>query len=385
MRFMVPAFAALVALACGGGGGELAELPEGEAPGAAPVEPVTVQVAAVERRRITPTVRSVGTAEPLRAANLGPQIGGRITHIYVEEGDVVDARDRLVRIDSRSISTGRDRAAANVEAAESQVQQLEQELTRLRPLAANGTVPQQQVDTMSLQLDAARAQLAAARTGVRDARNALGDATIRAPFAGIISNVMMEVGETALMQPPSIVLRLVDLSAVEISTQVPEIELATLGVGVPATVHFRSLDADFEGQITRISPEVDRRTRTVEVVVRVDNPDGRIRGGLSADVTLRPGEPRNALVVPRLAARGLGDARRVYVVEGDRAVERAVRVQALGDDLEVLEGLSGDERVVSPLPPRLGDGSPVRVQEADAPPEEGAPSEEPAPSEESAP
>ncbi|MGF1469775.1 MAG: efflux RND transporter periplasmic adaptor subunit [Sandaracinaceae bacterium] len=373
-RGSVAACAALLAITaplagCGAEGEARAELPA--PPGEAEVEAaLAVQVVPVETREIRPTLTAVGTAEPIRAADLGPQATGRIVALPVEEGVAAEEGQVLARLDTRMASLAASQAGSSAASALARVRELEQEVERLLPLAEDGAVPERDVDQLRLQLEAARASHTAAVQGVAMARTTLRDSTVRAPFAGVVSEVRMELGETATSQPPSVILRLVDLSVVEVTARFNESELPRLRPGTPVTVRFPALDQSFEGAVHRIASEVDRQTRSVSTVVRVDNPDGRIRGGLSAEVALRPGEPRTALVIPRAASRGFGDHRRVYVLADDdgaaRAEERTVTVEALGEsELEVLEGLEGDERVIAPLPSRIRGGSAVRVQAAE--------------------
>ncbi|MEC7520623.1 MAG: efflux RND transporter periplasmic adaptor subunit [Myxococcota bacterium] len=359
-----PFFIALALVGCGAEGG--VELPA-SAQAAGEAEPVQVATRAPEAREVEPSVHAVGTAEPIRAADLGPQVTGAIVDLPVSEGQLVEENAIIARLDARSIRAGAAQAASSAQGIDAQVRQLEQELTRLRPLAQRGTIPSQQVDQMELQLEGARAQLAAARSGASQARTAVSNTTVRAPFAGVISQVGMEVGETATVAPPSTIARLVDLSAVEIAARIPERELARVREGAAAEVRFPALDQSFEGAVSRIAPEIDTQSRTVEIVVRVDNPERLIRGGMSAEVTVRAGGTRTAMVLPAEATRGMGDARRVFVLRDGHAEERSIRVQPLGaGTVEIVEGLEADESVISPLPPRLRDGTPVRTQTAAA-------------------
>jgi RND family efflux transporter MFP subunit len=355
--------ASLALGACGGEGG--VELPETPPAAAEAAAPVAVQTRPVESRQIQPRIEVVGTAQPIRAANVGPQMSARIDAIEVEEGDTVEEGQVLVRLDARTTRLGASRAASSAQGAAAQVRQLEQELARLRPLAARGTVPSQQVEQMELQLEAARAQASAARSGAAQASAAARNGLVRAPFSGVVARIPMEVGETATMVPSSTILRIVDLSAVEIRARVAERELARLREGLSATVRFPALQRAFEGTVARIAPEIDPATRTVEVVVRVDNPERVIRGGMSAEVAIRPGAARSAVVIPAEAARGMGETRRVFVASGGRAEARSVRVAPLDDgQLEVLEGLGAGDVVVSPLPGRLRDGAPITTEAA---------------------
>ncbi|HJL15196.1 MAG TPA: efflux RND transporter periplasmic adaptor subunit [Sandaracinaceae bacterium LLY-WYZ-13_1] len=352
----------LALMACGGGEG--VSLPDQAEAATDEEAPLAVTTRAVETREVRPTIDAVGTAQPIRAADIGPQMSARIDAIEVSEGDEVEEGQVVVRLDARTTRLGASQAASAARGASAQVQQLEQELARLRPLASRGTIPSQQVEQMELQLEAARAQASAASSGAAQASAAARNGIVRAPFDGVVASVPMEVGETATMVPSSTILRIVDLSAVEIDARVPERELARLREGAGATVRFPALQRAFEGTVARIAPEIDPQTRTLEVVVRVANEDRVIRGGMSAEVAILPGGARTALVLPSEATRGMGESRRVFVAADGHAEERTVRVAPLEEGtVEVLEGLAAGDSVVAPLPSRLRDGATITVQD----------------------
>lgn len=365
MRRELPlAWVSIVLVACGSEGG--VELPEVPAVGAETAGPIVVETRPVESRQVRPRIVAVGTAQPIRAADIGPQMSARIVAIEVEEGDSVSAGDVLVRLDARADQLGASQAASSAQGAAAQVRQLEQELERLRPLAERGTIPSQQVEQMELQLEAMRAQASAAATGAARASTAARHGVVRAPFSGTVARILMEVGETATMVPSTTIVRIVDLSTVEIRARVAERELARLDAGLAASVHFPALGQAFEGTLARIAPEIDPLTRTVELIIHVQNPEGRIRGGMSAEISIQPEGGRTVVVLPPDATRGLGESRRLFLVSEGHAEARTVRVSPLDDgSLEVLEGIGAGETVIAPLGTRVRDGAPVVTSPAD--------------------
>lgn len=363
----------LAVAGCGNAEGNLPDLPDPTAGAGAPIE---VPVATVTEERISVPVVASGATEPLRAADLGPQLTAQIAAVLVQEGDHVEEGQPLVRLDVRDASLRAAQAQAGAASANVQAQLAANEYQRLAPLAARGTIPTQQVDQLRAQRDALASAAAAANAMVGQARRGVTEAIVRAPFAGTVSMVLAEVGEVATMMPPTILVRLVDLSQVEVSVRVHERDLARIAPNDEVEVRFPSMGQTSAGRVTFISPEIDPRSRTAGVTARIPNPLGNLRSGLFAELRIRPSQARQGLVVPRAAVLGSGDTATVYVVKGDRVERRTVTVAPIDDDrLQVTEGLRAGEVVASGRLDRLADGATVRAR-AGTPPNPAGPSAE---------
>jgi len=345
-------------------GGALPDLPDPSAGAGAPVE---VPVATVAMEAISVPVVASGATEPVRAADLGPQLTAQIAEVLVQEGDQVVQGQPLVRLDVRDASLRAAQAVAGAASASVQAQLAASEYQRLAPLAERGTIPTQQVDQLRAQRDALANAAQAANAMAGQARRGVTESIVRAPFAGTVSMVLAEVGEVATMMPPTILVRLVDLSEVEVSVRVHERDLALVARDDAVEVRFPSLRQTSTGRVTFISPEIDPRSRTATVTTRIPNPLGNLRSGLFAELRIQPSQVRQGLVVPRSAVLGSGDEVAVFVVKGDRAERRTVTVVPIDDErMEVTEGLRAGEVVAKGRLDRLADGAPVRAQ-ADTP------------------
>lgn len=350
-----------LSIGCGTEGGT--ELPEtsGSAPGAGAQTPTVAAVRAT-LARVDEGIRVIGSSRPVRAANLGPQMTARITEIQVEEGSSVSEGDVLVRLDARASAISARQARAMAEAATVQAEQTSAEVDRLRPLASEGTIASQQMDQLLAQQRATAASANAANAAVAQAQTMLRNSSIRAPFDGIVSSVRMEVGETATLMPPSVVLRVVDLSELEVRGRVSERHLPSLELGAPVTARFIALDRSVEGRVSFVGLEVDPQTRTVEVIARIPNEEGALRAGTSVEITIAAGEPREAVTLPQAAVGGAGDARRAFVLVDGRAMARDVTVRPIaGNRVEVVAGIDEGELVITPFTTALADGASVEI------------------------
>lgn len=358
---------ALGLLGCGDRGEKLTQLPSTEAAGAQ-AAPVTVTTTVVARESVAHPVLATGTTEPVQAANVGPQLTARVTAVLVDEGDVVKAGQPLVRLDVVSGELREQQAAAQVAQTQSQYELAKSEYDRLAPLVERGTITQQQLMRLASQRDALKAAADAARVANADAAHSVTNAIVRAPFAGVVSAVKVEVGEIATMTPVQVLARIVDLSSVEVRFSVHERELARFTVGSKVSAHFTSANETREGEVRFISPEISAATRSAEVVARFPNKDSKLRAGMFTELSIAPEQAAPSLVVPNTAVGGTGSSRYAFIVADGVAKKRSVRVAAVDSNkIEVLEGLAVGDVIVRDGVGKLSDGVKVSLAELSAP------------------
>jgi RND family efflux transporter MFP subunit len=364
-RSLVLSVLTLLPLAgCKERGEKLTQLPAAET-ATQQAEVVSVTVVPVKRENVSRSVLATGTSEPVRDANLSPQMTGRIASIHVKEGDKVKAGAVLAQLDSMEASLRVEQTTASAASSRSQYELAKAEYDRLAPLAERGTVTAQQLQRLAGQRDALKSAADATQVMEADAKRHVTNTSIRAPFSGVISKVHSEVGEVATMMPVTVIVRLVDLSSVDVRVPVHERELARIAIGNRVVASFPSISASAEGKVTFISPEIDPKTRSAEVVTRIPNPESKFRAGMFTEISIDPKGTQESLVVPKGAVGGTGDNRYVYVVNGEVVEQRKVRVSAVdAESMEVLEGLKLDEPVVREGIGRLSDGVRVKLTEA---------------------
>jgi membrane fusion protein, multidrug efflux system len=357
---------------------KLTQLPAADGKGALPVA-LRVSAATVTRQAVVRSVIANGTTEPARVADLGPQMTGRIGAMLVKEGDKVKAGQNLVRLDADEASLRVQQTAAGAAQAKAQYELAKAEYERLAPLLARGTITPQQLQRLEAQRDALKSATEAAHVAQSDAQRMQSNTTVRAPFAGVVSKVNMEVGEVATLMPPSVLLRLVDLSSVDVRVRVHERELSRIAIGDAIEASFSSSKQRAEGKVTFISPEIDPRTRNAEVVTRIPNPLGMLRAGMFAEISIRPKTSEDTLVVPASAVAGAGDNRYVFAIDNNTAKRIKVRIAPVdGQIVEVLEGVPVGMRVVAEGLGKLSDGVLLTVGESQPePPSAGTPEQQP--------
>lgn len=345
--------------ACGheAGGTELPTAP----PSAAETGPTQVSTQPAAQVQISATVRVTGNLRPVREADLGADVIGRITDVLVDAGDHVEEGQLLLRINAAHARANRAQAEASASGIDAQIAQLDQDIERLEPLVAGGVVAGAELDRLRSQRDTVSANRRAASAAIRATSSTLPSYEVRAPFAGIVEDVAAEVGEIAIAGGPSLV-RVIDLSTVEAELSVPESKLALAESNPSVTGTTRAYGETIGGRVVRIGSTFRSETHAAPVVVAFDNADGRLRAGMFIEVELRSGSQRTAVVLDSALVRGSAEDRYTFVVQDGTVERRSLTVEPMADGrFEVLTGLAPGEAVVSASSGNVSQGQAVEV------------------------
>jgi RND family efflux transporter MFP subunit len=250
----------------------------------------------------------------------------------------------------------------------------EAEFTRVQSLLDQKVVSKAEWEQRRTQVEAARQQykvavnlagqsyrsLQAARARVSLANKSMADTSVRAPFAGLVAERLVSVGD--YVTKGTRVATVVSIDPLRVELSVPEQAIAQIRPG--QTVRL-TVDAypgeEFAATVRFVSPSlrVDQRALTVEAVA--SNKDGRLKPGLFATALIQQGSPAPALVVPGTAVETVSGTSRVYVVKDGKADERIVTLgDKLAGQIEITTGLEKGEVVVAEPRGRVADGMAVR-------------------------
>jgi len=353
------------------------------------VKATAVRVGTAARETVHQGIRAPITIEPAMRATITPQVGGVLTEVLKRTGDTVETGERLLRIAATDYRLALDQARSGLAGAEAGVAQAEAayenakiQYERYEKLRAENAITEAEFEKVKTGYqaakagyDAANSQLRAADTGIRSARKRISDTVITAPFSGYVVARYMDPGELVRpMGAPILVVSNID--HVFAVAAVGELDSAKVKIGAEAEVVLDALpDRRFSGKLVMINQEVDAMTRTVEVKIRLENPEHEIKGGMAGTVEIRLGT-RDAVVVPRTAlVRRHGHQARTFVLDGDVVRERDVTLgDSLGEDVPVIQGLEGGEQIVVWGGVNLADGNRVTVLEPE--PVDGSQAEE---------
>lgn len=299
-----------------------------------------------------------------REARVRSELGGSVLRVLVEPGQAVKAGQLLAELEPQ---TAREQAAfaeALVRSLENDVRLQHRNLDRDRRLAEAGALSERAVEDDSLAVSQAEAALAEARARQVVAQRALDRASVRAPFAGVVSDQLASVGD--VVQAGSELFVVVDPSSLRLEAQVPAQALGQLRVGTAVQFSVSGFaDDHLTGRVTRIYPAVDPTTRQVRILVTVPNARGQLVAGLFAEGRVVTAE-RRGLTVPKSAVDLRGVRPTVAQISGGRVKRTEVTLgleDIVAERVEITSGLSAGDTLLVGGPRGMAAGTPVRMQD----------------------
>jgi RND family efflux transporter MFP subunit len=225
-----------------------------------------------------------GSLQPLHEASLGPKQTGVLSSIAVEEGDRVKKGQLLFRQDNAQAQLNMEQARAAVSAVKLQLAQAQLDLDRTKTLRERGSIPQDALDQTKTRVNALLNGAEQASTALALAQKYANDLAVTSPIDGVVASKLMNVGETATLMPPSVVLVIQEVDTLELRARLPETALRTVHVGHQLRVSFPATGETRDATIKRIAPTIDARTRTIEIIAELPNSDGGLKAGMMAEV-----------------------------------------------------------------------------------------------------
>ena len=264
--------------------------------------------ALLERGAITQNVSANGTLNPVKLVNVGSQVSGIVSKLYVDFNDHVKAGQVLLELDPSLTRAQVQQSEANVSSANASLELALANEARTRNLFKQEYVSRQELDQAVQTLKSAQAQLAVAQAqSVRDRTN-LAYTVIRSPVAGVVVSRQVDLGQTvaASFQTPTLFQIAQDLSKMQIDSNYAEADVGNIRVGQPATFRVDAFpNRIFHGAVrqVRLNPTTQQNVVTYDVVVSVDNPDKVLMPGMTAYVNIMIAQRKDALLVPNAALR----------------------------------------------------------------------------------
>jgi len=311
-----------------------------------------IQVVAVPsvKQPVLESVSLVGSVVPNEMIEVRAETDGIVREIRFQEGERVSKGDLLVALDDT-------KALAQLHESEARLKLAQTSLARVEQLFKDRLIAQ-------AEFDSATSDAAEKAAVVEVKRRELRDARVTAPFSGFTGARLISPGQ--VITKSTRLTGLVDLDTVKVEVEVPERYLSQLHVGQPVEFRVAAFPKDsFKGEIYFISPQLDIALRTALVKARIPNADGKLRGGMFANLDLGIQLRDSALVIPEPAIINNGDATFVFAItETNTAVMKPVEVGLrLAGKVEVLNGLVPGERVVVEGVQKLRPGVPVTMAE----------------------
>jgi membrane fusion protein (multidrug efflux system) len=300
--------------------------------------PFIVSVAKVGRENIERRIDITGTLAAWEEATMASEVDGRVVAVAADLGDRVARGEVLARVASEEYELRVAQAVADLTSAQA-------DYTRTTGLAAKHLVSQQQVDDAKHKLDVAQAAADLAQKKLRDT-------TLRAPFDGAVAKRLINTGD--YVHTGMSAFQLVRTTPLKFKGEAPEQFAFDVRVDNGEPLH---------GKIVRIGPAVSADSRSFAIEAQIENPNGKIKPGTFARLSILSKTVTSALTIPDRAVFSFAGNPHVYVVAAGKARDRAVEMAGkTADRVVVVKGLEEGEQVVITGVELLTDGRAVTIR-----------------------
>lgn len=327
-----------------------------------------VRVVVAEARTVQQELEFAGSVAALRSASLSPETAGLVDRLLVDTGDRVEKGDVLLMLDDELARFQLASDEATARRAAQAAADARRRLAEARELARKQTIAETAVRDLESEVIEDEAELARVRAVAERSAATLARHALRAPFAGVISARMTDLGEW--VTPGATVFELVSTQELTVDMQVSETYLGAIAPGAPLALRFPG-GARVAATVAAVVPVTDPTSRTFLVRARADETHPSMFPGVSVTANISLATGRSGTAIPRDAVLRYADGRSVaWVVRNvdgvDRADERLVTTGLSFDGLvEIQSGVVPGERVVVSGNETLRDDQLVRVLGAD--------------------
>ena len=308
-------------------------------------------------------ITASGELEAFRKVNVSPKRQGVLEKLFVEEGDSVQAGQALALMDSGDLNDRLEELRAQLRSAKAQLSRSQSELQRRGALIRQGGISLDDYNSARSTFLVDKAAVEAAQQRLEQRMKELGDLTVRAPFAGVVTARFADPGAfvtpttSASASAGASSSSIVELAqGLEAVAKVPESDIGRIQVGQSATVRVDAFpDRRFPARVRQIAPRAEKlnNVTSFEVKLQLLNPPPELRIGMTADIDFSTGQLAARTVIPTVAVvTEQGKPGVLLVGPGNQPTFQAVSLGASsGRDTQILEGLKPGTRVFIDLPP----------------------------------
>jgi membrane fusion protein (multidrug efflux system) len=311
---------------------------------------VAVRIAAVEKKIVDLDFIVNGVFAPNQELNFMAESAGRVSKIFVKEGDHVSRGQVIARIDAEIINTDRETAEANLQNAI-------RDEARYSSSFATGGVTQQQLDQAKLAVKNARLRL-------QSATKKVSDANLKSPINGIVNKKYVEVGAFVTAQGTQM-FELVDVSSLKLKVNVNESQVASIRTGDQIDIKSSVFPNEkFSGKVTFIAAKADATLNFPIEIQVANNTKNSLRAGMYGTAVFNFPKQAPSILIPRTSFVGSVSSNQVFVLDkstNTAKVRKVVTSRILGDDVEIVDGLKEGETVITSGQINLADGTAVSV------------------------
>jgi RND family efflux transporter MFP subunit len=352
LPIVFPALATLSLIACGHDGPTLAGVD---------LQPLSVEVAEVERITDAHPIEVRGTVQPARQASVSSRVMGPVVKLKVRAGATVSKDQVLLEIQPEASAGQLGQASGALAQAEAALAMAERNSKRFEALHADNAASELELDMARMQYEQAKGAVEQAEGAVKTAASVADESVVRAPFAARVVETLVEVGDLAAPGRPLVRIESVEGQQMWLNVRESDIGRVSVGDTIQLKVDARPDLGVIDGEIREVVPSADPATHTFTVKASLGAL--QVPSGFSGRATII-GDSTDRLVVPSSAVHRRGGLELVIV----RAADGGARTRAVttggtvGDTrIEILSGVDAGESVVINAPGPVADGTPLEL------------------------
>lgn len=330
-------------------------------------KPVAVTLSTVTEGT-QPAILASGGVEAAQTANISTRVMGRITNIFVKTGDRVNKGQLLASVWDEDIKAKRAQADAMIAEAEGAYATAQKDYDRFNNLYKQQSATAKELDNVTLQYNSAKARVTAARQMRSEVNANLSYNSLTAPFVGVVTQKLAEVGSIA--NPGMPILTIEQDGILQVSASIAESDISNIHLGDIATIQIKSTGKIFDGNIIQINPS--SQFTGGQYIIKISIPETAkkdIYAGMFAGVSIPVKGMRqvknDAVLIPSSAIINRDELTGIYTVGvNNTALLRWIRLgKNYGDKVEVISGLSKNEKFIHSSESKLYNGVTVVVKE----------------------
>ncbi|PVX52131.1 RND family efflux transporter MFP subunit [Balneicella halophila] len=299
-----------------------------------------------------------GKVMPVEYATLSTRSMGHVQKVYVKVGERVAKGKLLLSINNADLNAQKAQAEAGISEAKAAFQNAEKDYKRFKNLFENKSASQKELDDVTAQYNMAKARLYAAQQMKEGVNAQFSYSNIRAPFSGVITQKNVNAGDLANPGMPLITME--NPSKFEIIAMIPESEVAKVKKDQEVEILIKSINQKTKGKVSVVSSSAQNTGGQYLVKVALKEKPEALRSGMYATIyfPIKSGATTQMIAVPTSALVKQGELTGIYTVsQSNTAILRWLRLgQQLGDNVEVLSGLSADESYIISAEGKLYNG-----------------------------
>lgn len=325
------------------------------------VNVVPVETAVVITGPAQAAISVSGSVQGVQEANISAKATGRIEQLSVNDGDYIEQGQLIAKIDARELEAQYLQAKANARSAQADLNNAGRNSERMRSLAQQGAISQQQYDTTQTQYDVALAQSAQNTANVQLLEAQLANTVVVAPFSGYVARRTLSQGE--MVSPGAVLLTVVDLSKVKIEVFVSEKDISRIEQGQLVTFRVDAYPGqEFSGKVTEISPAADPKNRSFKIRIEAENKERKLKSGMFARGEIIYANKMEAVIIPKQAVIYQSGLPVVFVVINEQVERRDIGTGLANDQtIEVTKGLQNGEIIATFGHDNLKNGDKIAV------------------------